>query len=407
MKKLLLLLVFLPLTVFGQDKWSDVKYLEGAVPVVDGVVTFKRMVEAPGLTRDQIFVMLHKWAETRFQGTDDMQARLLYTDPTTGQIVCQGQEYMVFADKLLALDRAVVSYQLTLDCSAGKCNMTVTTILYSYNTGGANGKELLRAENMITDEHTLTRKKDKLIKATGKFRIGTIDLVNQLAQDVSAALDVKIKNQRTGDRELNGTTIEESLMPTEKKVPLTEVFDTENIPAVPIVATGTLPGFRQIMPDRIPGNIIKMLSEDWSLITAGKGDVFNMMTASWGGLGYLYNRPVAFCFIYPTRYTYQLMEKDSVYTISFYTKAYQDKLEYCGKNSGKNTDKIANAGLTPIVTPSGARAFAEAWMIIECRKMVAQSITPEAIFNNELKEEWAGKQLHKFYIGEILRVWVK
>ena len=73
----------------------------------------------------------------------------------------------------------------------------------------------------------------------------------------------------------------------------------------------------------------------------------------------------------------------------------------------KDADKVKESGLTPITTPSGSKAFSEAWMIIECRKMISQSITPEAIFDEQLKEKWAGKQLHKVYIGEIVNVWVK
>ena len=68
--------------------------------------------------------------------------------------------------------------------------------------------------------------------------------------------------------------------------------------------------------------------------------------------------------------------------------------------------KVKEAGLTPITTPSGSKAFSEAWMIIECRKMVSQSLIPEALHDSQAKEKW-GTQLHKMYIGEILNVWVK
>ena len=101
------------------------------------------------------------------------------------------------------------------------------------------------------------------------------------------------------------------------------------------------------------------------------------------------------------------MEKNDTDTLSFYTEAYLNALQYCGSNSGKDTDKVKGAGLTPITTPLGSKAFSEAWLIIECRKLVSQSLTPEAINNNELQQKWMGKQLHKMYIGEIINVWVK
>ena len=131
-----------------------------------------------------------------------------------------------------------------------------------------------------------------------------------------------------------------------------------------------------------------------------------MMTASWGGLGHLYNKPVAFCFINPTRHTIKYMDNSDTYTLSFYTETYRDVLNYCGSHSGKDTDKVAGSGLTPLTTPTGSKAFSEAWMIIECRKMVAQPFNPEAIFNPEAKDKW-GKTPHKMFIGEIINVWVK
>lgn len=49
-----------------------------------------------------------------------------------------------------------------------------------------------------------------------------------------------------------------------------------------------LPGYKRIAPQQIPGNIIKMLNDNWMLVTAGNDAKFNMMTASWGGLGVLF-----------------------------------------------------------------------------------------------------------------------
>ncbi len=392
MKQLLFLLLFVPTILFAQEK-TDKKYLAGAVPVVDGMVTFTKVIEAPGLTRDQIYEKLSQWAEKRFVADKELESRVLYMDPQGGTIVCQGQEYLIFADKLLALDRAVITYQVSLTSFSGNCYMKISSIIYSYNTGRTNGMELLRAESTITDEHTLTKKRDKLIRATGKFRIHTIDLVDRMYDDI-----VKVLGGNVGETKTNANTPLKAVAPVEI---------AREMAADMTHSSSQLEGYKQIAPDKIPGNIIKMLSEGWSLITAGNDEKFNMMTASWGGLGYLYNKPVAFSFIYPTRYTYQLMEKGDTYTISFFTETYREVLEYCGNHSGKDADKVKESGLTPITTPSGSKAFSEAWMIIECRKMISQSITPEAIFDEQLKEKWAGKQLHKVYIGEIVNVWVK
>ena len=166
-------------------------------------------------------------------------------------------------------------------------------------------------------------------------------------------------------------------------------------------------GFREIDIQSLQFNPFDKISKQWMLVTAGDEEGSNTMTASWGGLGNLYNKPVTFCFINPARYTYDIMDKGDTYTLTFYTETYREALNYCGHNSGKDKDKVKEAGLTPITTPSGSKAFSEAWMIIECRKMVSQTINIDGISDPELRKQWAGKAMHKMFIGEILNVWVK
>lgn len=384
---LFLLLLLIPATLFAQ---VDQKYAVGAVPIVDGKVTFSRELTAPGLSQEQIFNKALQWATEYFVPTKDSQSRVLFSDPDAGQIACLGQEYLTFTDKALSLDRALMNYQMFLECLPGKCNLKVTAIRYKYNTGNQN--ELIPAEEQITDEFAFTKKKDKLIKATGKFRTHTIDLVNRLFSETEKAIGVP------------AIQTVQSAAPTQ--VTTSSIAPQAAVTAIAASGTSALSGYKQIAPDKIPGNIYKMLSENWMLITAGNDNQFNMMTASWGGLGHVYNKPVAFCFINPTRHTFRLMENHDTYTLSFYTETYRDALQYSGSHSGQNEDKVKGSGLTPITTPSGSKAFSEAWMIIECRKLVAQPFTPEAIYNSADKAKW-GKDLHKMYIGEILNVWVK
>ena len=143
------------------------------------------------------------------------------------------------------------------------------------------------------------------------------------------------------------------------------------------------------------------------LITAGNAEKANMMTASWGGAGVLYNKPVAICFINPARYTYSIMEKSETFTLTFYPGEYKDVLQYCGTKSGRDEDKIKGSGLTPVYTESGAVAFSQACVIIECRKMLSQSLMLDSIENEQERNKRAMQPMHKMYIGEILNVWVK
>ena len=359
MKHLFLLFLLIPVTLFAQ---VDKKYLAGAVPVVDDRVVFTEELNLPGRSQNDIFATLLQWATTRFITTEELQSRILYSDQDKGQIACMGQEYLVFTNKALSLDRAVINYQMFITCKPGKCELKVTAIRYQYNRGTA-GQEIIPAEEQITDQHTLNKTQTKLIKSTGKFRIHTIDLVDKLFADAAAAV--------------GATQVSAPVATQTPAVPRVPVTSTTVQAPDNTITPANLEGYRQISPDKIPGNIYKMLSENWMLITAGNDAQYNMMTASWGGLGHMYNKPVAFCFI-----------------------------NYCGTNSGRDKDKVKEAGLTPITTPSGSKAFSEAWMIIECRKMVSQSLIPEALHDSQAKEKW-GTQLHKMYIGEILNVWVK
>lgn len=399
MKRLLLFLFLLPGLLHAQ---VDPKYMEGAVPLENGKVVFSKTFKANGLTQNDIFGKILYWAGQRFVSIakDDLQSRVLFSDPQTGQIACLGQEYLVFTDKALALDRAVITYQLTISCKPELYEMKVSAIRYLYSIG--DKREIIPAEEQITDEYTFTKKKDKLIKATGKFRIHTIDLVHQLYADAEKAVGATAINQTL--TQPTAKVIEKQAM-SQPDTPQTTTtaaissIDTESI-------HNTLNGYRQIAPSKIPGNIYKMLSENWMLITAGNDNGFNMMTASWGGLGNFLDKPAAFCFINPTCHTIKYMEANDTYTLSFYTEAYRDVLNYCGSHSGKDTDKIAGSGLTPITTANGSKAFSEAWMIIECKKLAVQSLDSESIYNPEAKNKW-GKEQPKMFIGEIINVWVK
>ena len=112
----------------------------------------------------------------------------------------------------------------------------------------------------------------------------------------------------------------------------------------------------KITPDQIQDNPIHMIGKEWMLITAGQESSFNMMTASWGGVGFLWGMPVSFCFVRHQRYTFEFMEKHNTYTLSFYGPKYRDVLNLCGAKSGRDINKVAATGLTPLTGSTGAVA---------------------------------------------------
>ena len=71
-------------------------------------------------------------------------------------------------------------------------------------------------------------------------------------------------------------------------------------------------------------NPAELIGKQWMLITAGTPQAFNCMTASWGGLGFLWNRPVAFVFVRPNRHTAAFLDEQPAFTLSFMPEKYRD-----------------------------------------------------------------------------------
>ncbi len=167
----------------------------------------------------------------------------------------------------------------------------------------------------------------------------------------------------------------------------------------------TMNDYKKIDVRELHDNSVKLIADDWMLITAGDSTHFNTMTANWGGVGYLWNKPVAFIFVRPQRYTFEFTENNDYFTLSFFDENYRDALSICGSKSGRDTDKVKEAGLTPLVTPQSI-AFGEARLIIECRKIYGEFLNPAAFVDTAIMEKVYPKaDFHKMYIGEIVNVW--
>jgi flavin reductase (DIM6/NTAB) family NADH-FMN oxidoreductase RutF len=165
--------------------------------------------------------------------------------------------------------------------------------------------------------------------------------------------------------------------------------------------------FREISPTQITDNPFTLIDKDWMLITPGTLDSFNTMTASWGGLGVLWNKSIAFCFIRPSRYTYGFMEKAQRYTLCFFDDTYRDALNFCGDHSGRDADKIAATGLTPVGAASGAVYFAQARLVLECSKLYFQDLDPDHFLDPAIEGNYRNQDYHRMYIGEIVRCLTK
>ena len=165
--------------------------------------------------------------------------------------------------------------------------------------------------------------------------------------------------------------------------------------------------FREITAKEIKDNAASLFDDDWGLLTSGETACYNTMTISWGTLGELWNRDICTVFVRPQRYTYEFMEKNDCFTVSFFPKEYRKALSFCGAKSGRDYDKAKETGLTAFDTGYGA-AFEQAKLIVCCRKLYKQDLSQDGFIDRSILGECYPKNdLHRLYIGEVLKVLVK
>lgn len=165
--------------------------------------------------------------------------------------------------------------------------------------------------------------------------------------------------------------------------------------------------FNKIGVKSIGGNIFELIGDKWMLITGGDRDGFNTMTASWGGAGILWQKAVTFSFIRPQRYTRKFMDFGEYYTLSFFGEDYRDALFLCGSKSGRDLDKVREAGLTPRYADCDAVYFEEAELVLVCRKIYIHDIDPENFLDPGIAGVYENGDYHRMYVGEIVEVLAK
>ncbi len=165
--------------------------------------------------------------------------------------------------------------------------------------------------------------------------------------------------------------------------------------------------FKRVKPEELSVNPFTVIGKDWLLITAGTEKECNTMTASWGGLGVIWGKPSATAYIRQSRYTKEFVDREDLFTLSVFDESFRPALNLCGTVSGRDRDKIQEAGLTPMEV-DGTTAFEEAKMIFVCRKQYHQYMGPEGFDVQENDEKWyADKNYHTMYIGSIEAVLVR
>ena len=164
--------------------------------------------------------------------------------------------------------------------------------------------------------------------------------------------------------------------------------------------------FKEIKAEDLQFNPFTRIGSDWMLITAGDEKKFNTMTASWGGAGVFWGKNVVTCYIRPQRYTKEFVDANDTFTLSFYGPECKNALNLCGTVSGRDRDKISEAGLTPYFT-EGTAAFEVANLIFVCRKIYQDDMPYENFIAKENDAKYyPNKDYHTMYIAEIVKILV-
>lgn len=150
-----------------------------------------------------------------------------------------------------------------------------------------------------------------------------------------------------------------------------------------------------------------LFESQWLLLTSGdfKSGHYNAMTISWGSLGVMWNKPFAQVVVRPVRYTFEFIQKYETFTLCAFPAAYRKALSLLGMKSGRDGDKINEAGLCAVQAKRvSAPAYAEAELVIECRKLYWQDLNPENFLDPGIAQHYPRKDYHRMVFGEIVAV---
>ncbi len=147
-----------------------------------------------------------------------------------------------------------------------------------------------------------------------------------------------------------------------------------------------------------------ILSTQWMLLTSGdfKKRHFNTMAVGWGAFGTMWSKPFVHVVVRPTRYTHEFMEKYDTFTLCAFPEKHRKAVQLLGSKSGRDSDKIAESGLTPIASSKvAAPGFDEAELIIECRKIYCGKVDPAGFLDSDIAKNYPLKDYHSIYYGEV------
>ncbi|MDR1701111.1 MAG: flavin reductase [Lachnoclostridium sp.] len=161
---------------------------------------------------------------------------------------------------------------------------------------------------------------------------------------------------------------------------------------------------KEITAEEFPCSPFPLIGNEWMLISAEKDNKVNSMTASWGGLGVMWNKNVAYIVIRNSRFTKQFVDASEMFSLTFFDHdKYLKMYQYMGSVSGRDEDKIVTSGLT-LSYNEKVPYFTEASLVMICRKLCCQPISPDSFSVDSIQTSfYEDRDYHNLYIGEIVK----
>lgn len=319
-KKSLMLLLLLGLllpTVAYADGDDDTRYLSGSVPEENGKVVFSKEFIISGMSKKEIYTRSLNYLTERMAKNQN-SSRVAYTDEKEGVIATVAQEWLVFSQSFISLDRSEINYQVKVTCSDGKCIVSIARIFYLYQQ-----KEKYTAEEWISDKVALNKTKTKLIRGMAKWRRKTVDMVDDYYKDFLNVLS----RQEEKPKEPAGPVITTNnsgpvVVNTYKVQPQNVVVEAPVVAVQPKKIITTEPSktgtaiLHTVTPENISSSVLSSIYRCKTVVTIGN-DQYNMttMTANKGiALGYVADTPMAFLF-FDASQAVSTMETAKSYTV--------------------------------------------------------------------------------------------
>lgn len=164
---------------------ADAKYMEGAITTnAEGKVEFTLDTDANGKSADEIYNIVYQYMSDLTQGENNIKSRMALVNKNQHIIANTMDEWLVFSNSFLSLDRSEFRYNLVASIKDNHLTLSMERLYYVYEEDRSTGFKA-PAEEIITDKIALNKKKTDLAKIFGKFRKLTIDRKDQIFSELS------------------------------------------------------------------------------------------------------------------------------------------------------------------------------------------------------------------------------